>query len=58
MTDATWFLEVASYVLITLFGAWLLWQKLAPRLAASFGAGPAHSSRPRKCMATPAFPRA
>ena len=32
MTDATWFLEVASYVLITLFGAWLLWQKAGPRL--------------------------
>ena len=30
MTDATWFLEVASYVLITLFGAWLLWQKARP----------------------------
>lgn len=43
MTDATWFLEVASYVLITLFGFWLLWQKLAPRLAAAFGAGPARS---------------
>ena len=33
MTDATWFLEVASYLLITLFGAWLLWQKAGPRLA-------------------------
>ena len=43
MTDATWFLEVASYVLITLFGFWLLWQKLAPRLAAAIGAGPARS---------------
>jgi ABC-type nickel/cobalt efflux system permease component RcnA len=43
MTDATWFLEVASYVLITLFGAWLLWQKAAPRLAAAFGANPARS---------------
>ena len=32
MTDATWFLEVASYVLITLFGAWLLWQKAGARL--------------------------
>lgn len=30
MTDATWFLEVASYALITAFGAWLLWQKLKP----------------------------
>ncbi len=27
MTDATWTLETASYALIALFGAWLLWQK-------------------------------
>lgn len=39
MTDATWFLEVASYALITAFGAWLLWQKLRPL----FGSRPAHS---------------
>lgn len=43
MTDATWFLEVASYVLITLFGAWLLWQKAGPRLLSLFSAGRAHS---------------
>ncbi|MCX7304812.1 MAG: nickel/cobalt transporter [Hyphomicrobiales bacterium] len=43
MTDATWFLEVASYVMITLFGAWLLWQKAGHRLAGLFGANPAHS---------------
>jgi nickel/cobalt exporter len=43
MTDATWFLEVASYVLITLFGAWLLWQKAGPRLLSLFGANPAYS---------------
>jgi ABC-type nickel/cobalt efflux system permease component RcnA len=43
MTDATWFLEVASYALITLFGAWLLWQKAGPRLAGLFGGSPAHS---------------
>ncbi|MGE0500422.1 MAG: nickel/cobalt transporter [Rhizobiaceae bacterium] len=43
MTDATWFLEVSSYVLITLFGAWLLWQKLAPRLRRVTGNAPAHS---------------
>jgi nickel/cobalt exporter len=43
MTDATWFLEVASYVLITLFGAWLLWQKAGHRLLALFGANPVHS---------------
>ncbi|WP_199223348.1 nickel/cobalt transporter [Oricola cellulosilytica] len=28
MTDATWFMEVASYALIALFGAWLLLTKL------------------------------
>lgn len=39
MTDATWFLEVASYALITAFGAWLLWQKLKPL----FVSRPAHS---------------
>jgi nickel/cobalt transporter (NicO) family protein len=27
MNDAAWFMEVASYALITAFGAWLLWQK-------------------------------
>jgi nickel/cobalt exporter len=43
MTDATWFLEVASYVLITLFGAWLLWQKAGHRLLALFGVNPAYS---------------
>ncbi|MDW6024466.1 nickel/cobalt transporter [Mesorhizobium sp. BAC0120] len=39
MTDATWFLEVASYALITAFGAWLLWKKVAPL----FRGRPAHS---------------
>jgi nickel/cobalt exporter len=43
MTDATWFLEVASYVLITLFGAWLLWQKAGPRLLSLFGGNRAYS---------------
>ena len=43
MTDATWFLEVASYLLITLFGAWLLWQKAGPRLTGLFGGNQAHS---------------
>ena len=43
MTDATRFLEVASYVLITLFGAWLLWQKAGPRLLSLFEVNPAHS---------------
>src|SRR5690606_38421076 len=37
MTDATWFLEIVSYALVTLFGAWLLWQKATPRLAGLFG---------------------
>jgi nickel/cobalt exporter len=32
MTDATRFLEIASYVLVTGFGAWLLWNKAGPRL--------------------------
>jgi len=32
MTEATWFLEIASYVLITAFGAWLLWRKAGPLL--------------------------
>jgi nickel/cobalt transporter (NicO) family protein len=43
MTDATWFLEVASYGLITLFGAWLLWRKAGPRLAGLFGGNPVRS---------------
>ena len=43
MTDATWFLEVASYALITLFGAWLLWRKAGPRILGLFGAHPAYS---------------
>jgi len=43
MTDATWFLEVASYVLITLFGAWLLWQKAGSRLLSLFGINPTYS---------------
>ena len=40
MTDATRFLEIASYALITLFGAWLLWKKAWPRLAGLFGRNP------------------
>jgi nickel/cobalt exporter len=43
MTDATWFLETSSYGLVTAFGAWLLWQKLAPRIARWAGRAPAHS---------------
>ena len=43
MTDATWFLEVVSYALISAFGAWLLWQKLKPLFAGLFAGKPAHS---------------
>lgn len=43
MTNATWFLEVASYALITAFGAWLLWRKAAAPVLAAFGRQPAHS---------------
>ena len=43
VTDATWFLEVASYVLITAFGAWLLWRKAGPLVQGLFGANPGHS---------------
>ncbi len=32
MTDAAWFLEIASYVFVTAFGAWLLWKKAGPPL--------------------------
>ncbi|MDP3895073.1 MAG: nickel/cobalt transporter [Mesorhizobium sp.] len=42
MTDATYFLEIASYALITAFGAWLLWKKAARPLMARLG-GRAHS---------------
>jgi nickel/cobalt exporter len=43
MTDATWFLEVASYALITLFGAWLLWRKAGPRIVGLFRGNPVRS---------------
>ncbi|WP_410000544.1 nickel/cobalt transporter [Mesorhizobium sp. SP-1A] len=43
MTDAAWFLEISSYVLVTLFGAWLLWKKAGPPLLRLFGAAPAYS---------------
>ena len=43
MTDAAWFLEISSYVLVTLFGAWLLWRKAGPPVLRLFGAGPAYS---------------
>jgi len=35
MNDAAWFMEVASFALITAFGAWLLWQKAFRPLFAS-----------------------
>lgn len=43
MTDATWFLEIASYVLISAFGAWLLWRKAVPLLTARFVGAPVRS---------------
>ena len=60
MTDATWFLEVASYALITAFGAWLLWRKLGPTLLAlvvgrpaySLSAAHAHSHRDHHAIAS------
>ncbi|TJV53955.1 MAG: nickel/cobalt transporter [Mesorhizobium sp.] len=43
MTDAAWFLEISSFVLVTLFGAWLLWRKAGPSILRLFGRGPAYS---------------
>ncbi|RWQ38927.1 MAG: nickel/cobalt transporter [Mesorhizobium sp.] len=43
MTDAAWFLEIMSYVFVTLFGAWLLWRKTGPAILRLFGASPAYS---------------
>ncbi|MDX8528760.1 nickel/cobalt transporter [Mesorhizobium sp. MSK_1335] len=43
MTDAAWFLEISSYVLVTLFGAWLLWRKLGPSILRLLGRTPAYS---------------
>lgn len=43
MTKATWFLEVSSYALVTAFGAWLLWKKLAPLLRDRFVGAPIRS---------------
>lgn len=43
MTDATWFLEIASYALVTGFGLWLLWRKAGKRLAGLISGRPAHS---------------
>ncbi|TKB59293.1 MAG: nickel/cobalt transporter, partial [Mesorhizobium sp.] len=43
MTDAAWFLEIMSYVFVTLFGAWLLWRKAGPAIPRLFGANPGYS---------------
>ncbi|TPM52538.1 nickel/cobalt transporter [Mesorhizobium sp. B2-2-3] len=43
MTDAAWFMEIMSFVFVTLFGAWLLWRKLGPSILSLFGRGPAYS---------------
>lgn len=43
MTDATRFLEIASYALVAAFGAWLLWKKAAPAMRRLFTGAPAHS---------------
>lgn len=43
MTDATRFLEIASYALVTAFGAWLLWQKALPAGRRLFAGQSAHS---------------
>lgn len=43
MTDATSFMEIMSYVFVTLFGAWLLWRKAGPAILRLFGANPAYS---------------
>ncbi|RWK56537.1 nickel/cobalt transporter [Mesorhizobium sp.] len=43
MTDATWVLEVTSFVFVTLFGAWLSWRKAGPAILRLFGANPAYS---------------
>lgn len=43
MTDAAWFMEIMSFVFVTLFGAWLLWRKLGPSVLRLFGRAPAYS---------------
>ncbi|RWD52055.1 MAG: nickel/cobalt transporter [Mesorhizobium sp.] len=43
MTDAAWFLEITSFVFVTLFGAWLLWRKAGPAILRLFGANPPYS---------------
>ena len=45
MTDATWYMEAASYALIALFGFWLLVTKLRPRrqVVASLSSAAVHA---------------
>jgi nickel/cobalt transporter (NicO) family protein len=43
MTDATHFLEIASFALVTAFGAWLLWRKAGPPLAGLIWGRPVRS---------------
>lgn len=43
MTDATRFLEIVSYVLVTGFGAWLLWRKVGPHLRGLMFGNPVRS---------------
>lgn len=43
MTNAAHFLEIASYVFVTGFGAWLLWKKVGPVVRRMIGAAPAYS---------------
>jgi ABC-type nickel/cobalt efflux system permease component RcnA len=43
MTDAAWFMEIMSFALVTLFGAWLLWRKLGTSILRLFGRAPAYS---------------
>ena len=43
MTDATRFLEIASYVMVTGFGAWLLWRKAWPAARGLIGRNPVRS---------------
>ena len=40
MTDTTWFLEIASYALVTGFGLWLLWRKAGVRAMAMIWGSP------------------
>ena len=43
MTDATRFLEIASYALVTAFGAWLVWRKVGPLVRGLIFGNPVHS---------------